>query len=324
MSTGASARAPCVEQVNARCAKDLRAIEKTVTMDVKGAQMKARIGVIGGSGLYGVGGSAILDEIEVPTPFGLPSDLITIAKIGKIEAAFLPRHGKGHRYLPSEVPSQANIWALKSLGVEQIISVSAVGSLSEDLRPGDFVLCDQLIDKTTRRQASFFGQGIVGHVPFADPFCTGMREAIAAVFARRGHVCRSGGTYVCMEGPAFSTRAESNLHRQWSADLIGMTAVPEAKLTREAEICYATIAMVTDWDCWREAEEGVSVDMIMKTMESNTSAVKEALPDLVAALSSRTDCACRHAAAGAMMGEPKTAPYDVKRRVHLLYGKYWK
>ncbi len=290
----------------------------------KGGEMKARIGVIGGSGLYGVGGASILDEIEVPTPFGLPSDLITIAKIGKVETAFLPRHGRGHRYLPSELPSQANIWALKSLGVEQIISVSAVGSLSEDLPPGTFVLCDQLMDKTTRRQASFFGQGIVGHVPFADPFCAGMRDAMAGVFTRRGHPFKNGGTYVCMEGPAFSTRAESNLHRQWGAAIIGMTAVPEAKLAREAEICYAAIAMVTDWDCWREAEEGVSVDMILKTMDGNVTAVKEALPDLVAALSPRSDCPCRHAAAGAMMGEPKNAPYDVKRRVSLLYGKYWK
>ena len=284
--------------------------------------MKAHIGVIGGTGLYGVEGAAILDEIEVPTPFGLPSDLITIVRMGKVEAAFLPRHGKGHRYLPAEVPSQANIWALKSLGVEQIIAVSAVGSLSEDIKPGDFVLCDQLLDKTTRRQPSFFGSGIVGHVPFAEPFCLGMREKIQEVFSRRSHTCRQGGTYVCMEGPEFSTRAESNLHRSWKAALIGMTAVPEARLAREAEICYATVAMVTDWDCWRESEEGVSVDMILKTMRDNTTAVKEALPDIVSVLSHREDCPCRHAAEGAIMGDPSAAPYDVKRRVNLLYGKY--
>jgi 5'-methylthioadenosine phosphorylase len=286
--------------------------------------MKTRIGVIGGSGLYAIQGVTILDEIEVPTPFGLPSDLISIARVAGEQVAFLPRHGKGHRYLPTEVPSQANIWALKSLGVEQVISVSAVGSLSEELKPGDFVLCDQLVDKTHKRQQSFFGSGIVGHVSFAEPFCRGMRKEMAGVFARHAHPHHPGGTYVCMEGPAFSTRAESQLHRLWKAHLIGMTAVPEAKLAREAEICYATIAMVTDYDCWRESEESVSVDMILQTMRGNTAAIQKMIPDLVSALARRGDCGCRHAAENALLSDPSFIPYDVRRRVSLMYGKYWK
>jgi 5'-methylthioadenosine phosphorylase len=225
--------------------------------------------------------------------------------------------------LPAEVPSQANIWALKSLGVQQIISVSAVGSLSESFAPGDFVLCDELIDRTTGRQGSFFGQGVVGHVGFADPFCMGMRAAIAGVLRGHGHPHHPSGTYVCMEGPAFSTRAESDLHRSWGAELIGMTAVPEAKLAREAEICYATIAMVTDYDCWKANEESVSVEMVVETMKRNTAAVQRMIPDIVAALKERDDCDCRHAASSALMTDPVLIPYDVRRKVALFYDRYW-
>jgi len=285
--------------------------------------MKARLALIGGSGLYTMAGALPLDEMEVPTPWGLPSDLVTLAEVGGEPVAFLPRHGKGHRYLPSEVPSLANIWALKSLGVQQIISVSAVGSLSETCAPGDFVLCDQLIDQTTRPHGSFFGQGVVGHVAFADPFCAGMREAMAGVLRAHRHPCHATGTYVCMEGPAFSTRGESMLHRAWGAQLIGMTAVPEARLAREAEICYATIAMVTDYDCWKSSEESVSVEMIVQTMKSNTTAVQRMLPDIVSALRTREDCGCRHAAQNAMMTAPSLIPYDVRRRLALFYGRYW-
>jgi 5'-methylthioadenosine phosphorylase len=285
--------------------------------------MRTRLAVIGGSGLYGIEGVKIMEEIEIPTPFGLPSDLITIVDIGGLDVAFLPRHGKGHRYLPSEVPSPANIWALKSLGVEQIISVSAVGSLWEEFRPGDFVLCDQLVDRTSKRPASYFGGGLVGHVPFAEPFCGGMRAAMAQVFTRHRHPHHESGTYVCMEGPLFSTRAESELHRSWKAHLIGMTAIPEAKLAREAEICYATIAMVTDYDCWKTSEEGVSVNMIMETMRGNTGAVKRMIPDLIKAVSDRGDCGCRHSAQSAMMTDPALIPYDLKRKLALFYGKYW-
>ncbi len=286
--------------------------------------MKARLAVIGGSGLYSMAGARPLEEMEVPTPWGLPSDMVTIAEVGGEPVAFLPRHGRGHRYLPSEVPSPANIWALKSLGVEQIISVSAVGSLTEGCVPGDFVLCDELIDKTSRKPGSFFGQGVVGHVGFADPFCPGMRTAMLQVLRRHGHPHHEKGTYVCMEGPAFSTRAESTLHRAWGAELIGMTAVPEARLAREAEICYATIAMVTDFDCWKSAEESVSVGLVVETMKRNTAAVQRMLPDIVAALGSRQDCECRHAAASAIMTDLSMIPYDVRRRLALFYDRYWK
>jgi 5'-methylthioadenosine phosphorylase len=285
--------------------------------------MKARLAVIGGSGLYSMEGVEHLEELEVPTPWGLPSDRVTIAEVGGEPVAFLPRHGKGHRYLPAEVPSQANIWALKWLGVQQIISVSAVGSLSERFVPGEFVLCDELVDKTSRKPGSFFGQGVAGHIGFADPFCAGMRDAIAGVLRGHGHPHHTAGTYVCMEGPAFSTRAESNLHRSWKAELIGMTAVPEAKLAREAEICYATIAMVTDYDCWKTDEESVSVEMVVKTMKQNTQAVRRMIPDIVQALKGREDCACRHAARNAIMTDPAMIPYDARRRLALFYDRYW-
>jgi len=286
--------------------------------------MKARIALIGGTGLDSMAGVRFLEETEVPTPWGLPSDLVTIAEVAGEPVAFLPRHGKGHRYLPSEVPSPANIWALKSLGVEQIISVSAVGSLSESFSPGDFVLCDGLIDKTARKPGSFFGQGIVGHVGFADPFCTGMREAMARVLKEHGHPHHVSGTYVCMEGPTFSTRAESRLHRSWGAGLIGMTAIPEARLAREAEICYATVAMVTDYDVWKSIEESVSVEKVVETMKSNTAAVQAMFPDIVAALRNRNDCECRHAARSAIMTDLSLVPYDVRRKLALFYDRYWK
>jgi 5'-methylthioadenosine phosphorylase len=192
------------------------------------------------------------------------------------------------------------------------------------MKPGDFVLCDHLIDKTNRKPSSYFGGGIVGHVQFAEPFCAGMRAGMAHVFARKGHPHHDSGTYVCMEGPLFSTRAESNLHRSWKAHLIGMTALPEAKLAREAEICYATIAMVTDFDCWRETGESVSVDMIMETARGNTAAVKAMIPELVSTLAGRKDCPCRHAAAGAFMTDPSLMPYDARRKLAMFYCKYWR
>ena len=284
----------------------------------------ARLAVIGGSGLYQLEGGQVREEREVPTPWGLPSDTLTIMEISGDEVVFLPRHGRGHRYLPSEVPSRANIWALRSIGVEQILALSAVGSLSENVAPGEFVLCDNLIDKTNRRAGSYFGEGIVGHIGFAEPFCGGIRAAAAEVLKAHSHPHHTSGTYVCMEGPAFSTKAESQLHRSWKAPLIGMTALPEARLAREAEICYATIAMVTDYDSWREAGESVSVEMVVATMKSNTEALKRMLPDLVAALRGRGDCPCRHAARDAIMTDPAMIPYDARRRVALFYDRYWR
>jgi len=285
--------------------------------------MGARLAVIGGSGLYELGGARVREQVDVPTPWGLPSDAIAIVEIAGEEVAFLPRHGRGHRYLPTEVPSRANMWALKSIGVEQILAFSAVGSLTDRCAPGEFVLCDNLVDRTVRRPGTFFGEGIVGHVGFAHPFCEGMRTAAAGVLAARRHPHHTTGTYVCMEGPAFSTRAESELHRSWNAALIGMTALPEARLAREAEICYAMVAMVTDYDCWKDTGEHVSVEMVVATMKANTEALKGMLPDFVSALRARTDCSCRHAARDAIMTDPSFIPYDVKRRLSLFYGKYW-
>ena len=287
--------------------------------------MKTKIAVIGGSGLYQLEGAEPIERIEVPTPFGLPSDLISIVRVGDQNLAFLPRHGKGHRILPTEVPSKANIWALKSLGVEQILSVCAVGSLREEFKPGDFVLCDQLIDRTRNRALSYFGEGLVGHVPFAEPFCPGMREIIAGILKNGTHPFHERGTLVTMEGPLFSTKAESHLYRSWNADLIGMTALPEAKLAREAEICLAIVAMVTDYDCWREAQESVSVEMVLEVMNDNTRTVQKVIPAIAAALSSRVECGCRSAAAGVFVTDPALVPYETKRKLWMLYGgKYWK
>ena len=284
----------------------------------------ARLAVIGGSGLYQLEGGRVREEREVPTPWGLPSDILTIMEIAGEEVAFLPRHGRGHRYLPSEVPSRANIWALRSIGVEQIVAVSAVGSLSESFAPGEFVLCDNLIDRTVRRAGSYFGEGIVGHIGFAEPFCPGIRAAAAGVLGAHSHPHHTAGTYVCMEGPAFSTRAESELHRSWKASLIGMTALPEARLAREAEICYATIAMVTDYDCWKDNGESVNVEMVVARMKSNTEALRRMLPDIMAALRARGDCPCRHAARDAIMTDPALIPYDARRRLALFYDRYWR
>jgi 5'-methylthioadenosine phosphorylase len=286
--------------------------------------MNTPLAVIGGSGLYKLAGVELIERIDVPTPFGLPSDLISIMNIGGQRVAFLPRHGQGHRLLPTEVPSKANIWALKSLGVGQILSVSAVGSLREEIRPGDFVLCDQLIDRTRKRDLSYFGEGLVGHIPFAEPFCPGMREVVAGILKDGSHSFHEHGTLVTMEGPAFSTRAESHLYRSWSADLIGMTALPEAKLAREAEICLAVVATVTDYDCWREAEESVSVEMILKVMNENTKAIQQLIPAITAALADRKTCSCRSAAAGVLVTDPALIPYETRRRLWALYGRYWK
>lgn len=284
----------------------------------------ARLAVIGGSGLYQLEGGRLREEREVPTPWGLPSDALAIIEIAGEEVVFLPRHGRGHRYLPSEVPSRANIWALRSIGVEQILALSAVGSLSESFVPGDFVLCDNLIDRTAGRAGSYFGDGIVGHVGFAQPFCGGIRSAAAGVLGAHSYPHHTSGTYVCMEGPAFSTRAESELHRSWKAVLIGMTALPEARLAREAEICYATLAMVTDYDCWKETAESVSVEMVVARMRSNTEALKRMLPEIIASMRGRGDCSCRHAARDAIMTDLALIPYDARRKVALFYDRYWR
>ncbi len=286
---------------------------------------KARIGVIGGSGVYEVENLTILDEVMVATPFGLPSDKIIIGKFGDSEnVAFLPRHGKGHRYLPTEVNSKANIWALKYIGVEKIISISAVGSLKEEIHPGDIVIPDQLIDRTKSRPNSFFGNGIVGHVPFAEPFCPDLRKNLIDAVEKLGYELHKSGTYVCMEGPLFSTKAESHLYRSWGASLIGMTALPEAKLAREAEMCYATIALPTDYDCWHESEESVTVDMVVKQMIENVKKAKEIIKNVVGIISKERNCLCKDAAANAVMTAPEYISYEAYKKLELFYGKYLK
>jgi 5'-methylthioadenosine phosphorylase len=289
--------------------------------------MEARIAVIGGSGLDQVPGLEVIRQIEVSTPFGPPSDRINVWNVGATtdtRVAFLPRHGRGHRLLPGEVPSKANIWALKSMGVRQILAFSAVGSLTEEMAPGHFVLCDQLIDRTRDREHSFFGGGIAGHVGFADPYCASMRRALVPVIEEAGLVVHDRGTLVVMEGPQFSTRAESVLHRSWGAHLIGMTALPEAKLAREAEICLQIVAMVTDYDCWHEEDEAVSAGMVERVMRENGMQARRILPSLIEALVRiEDDCVCRHAADGAIVTPPSLVPADTKRSLELLYGRYW-
>lgn len=285
--------------------------------------MEINFAIIGGSGLYAMKNTRFIERIEVPTPFGLPSDLISIVEISGEKIAFLPRHGRGHRLLPSEIPYRANIWALKSLGVEQILAVSAVGSLSEEYHPGDFAVCDQLIDRTKGREKSFFGQGIVGHVAFAEPYCPAMRESIIRRLQKHYSSLHNRGTLVCMEGPQFSTRAESMLYRSWGAQLIGMTALPEAKLAREAEICFSLIAMVTDYDCWKESEESVTVDMVIKVMKKNTESIQLVIPELITELSKKGSCACGRAAENAIMTTNDLIPEQARHQLSVFYGKYW-
>ena len=238
------------------------------------------IGVIGGSGLYEIDGLQNVKTEAVSTPFGDPSDQFVIGSLGDAELVFLPRHGRGHRILPSELPFRANIWAMKKLGVERIVSVSAVGSLKEKIEPGHAVIVDQFIDRTRgKRESTFFGDGIVGHVTFADPICHYLGEILSAAVNETGWTSHKGGTYICMEGPQFSTRAESHLYRSWGADVIGMTNLQEAKLAREAEICYATLALATDYDCWHE--EDVTVEQVLKTMASNIEKSKATIKAIV-------------------------------------------
>jgi 5'-methylthioadenosine phosphorylase len=262
-------------------------------------------------------------EVEVSTPFGPTSDnLITGTYAGRT-LVFIPRHGKGHRFLPSEVPYRANIWALKSLGVEAIISISAVGSLAEEARPGDIVLPDQFIDRSVGRDSTFFGNGIVGHVAMADPVCNGLGDAIMSIAGDVDATFHRGGTYLCMQGPQFSTRGESNLYRQWGARIIGMTNATEAKLAREAEICYTTVALVTDYDCWHETEEEVSVEAILEVLHRNVNTAKDIIRKVVPTLSAaERTCACASAAQYAVMTPAELIPAETKRAVELLFGKY--
>jgi len=282
----------------------------------------AEIGIIGGSGLYAMPGLENVREERVVTPFGEPSDAFVLGDLEGRKVAFLARHGRGHRLLPSELNFRANIFAMKALGVERILSVSAVGSLKEEHKPTDFVMPDQFIDRTYARVATFFGDGVVAHVGFGDPVCATVISAFAKACSDVGVVGKSGGTYVCMEGPQFSTRAESNLYRSWGADVIGMTNLQEAKLAREAEICYATLAMVTDYDCWREGHDDVTVDQVVAVMHQNAENAAKVVKAAVAGMPTERTCACASAMKYAVLTDKTTIPAATREKLALLLGKY--
>ncbi len=285
---------------------------------------KAEIGIIGGSGLYGIAGLTGVREERVETPFGEPSETFVLGELEGRKVAFLARHGKGHRILPSELNFRANIYAMKALGVTSILSVSAVGSLKEEHQPTDFVVPDQFIDRTFARHATFFGEGVVGHVGFGDPVCPIVVDTFVKACEEVGVVGKKGGTYVCMEGPQFSTRAESNLYRSWNADVIGMTNLQEAKLAREAEISYATLAMVTDYDCWREGHDDVTVEQVIAVMHQNSGNAQKVVKTAVRLMpKDLSSSPAQTAAQFAIMTDKSLIPDETKKKLDVLFGKYW-
>ncbi len=285
---------------------------------------QAEIGIIGGSGLYSMPGLTGVHEERVSTPFGDPSDAFVLGELEGHKVAFLARHGRGHRLLPSELNFRANLYAFKKLGVTRILSMSAVGSLKEEHRPGEFLVPDQFIDRTFHRISTFFGDGIVAHVAFGDPVCTTVAETITAACKSEAVTVKSGGTYVCMEGPQFSTRAESNLYRSWGADVIGMTNLQEAKLAREAEICYATAAMVTDYDCWHPGHDEVTVDQIVAVLNQNAANACRVIKAAVAAMPPERKCGCGSALQYGILTAPDAIPAATRDKLDLLIGKYLK
>lgn len=282
----------------------------------------ATVAVIGGSGLYELEGLTDVCEVKPHTPFGDPSDAIVLGTLAGVRVAFLPRHGRGHRLSPTHIPARANIFALKTLGVERIVSISAVGSLKEEIRPLDLVVPDQLIDRTRQRFNTFFDEGMVVHIGFADPFCADLSGTLIHAAGEDGTTVHHGGTYVVMEGPAFSTRAESFLYRSWGASVIGMTALPEARLAREAEMCYATLACATDYDCWHETEESVTVEMVIGNLLRNVVTSKRILQRVVPRLSETRTCACGLALKDAILTTNEAIPQETKERLAPLVGKY--
>jgi len=283
---------------------------------------EAKVGIIGGSGLCRMEGMTDVKRLKLNTPFGEPSNAIVLGNLEGVKVAFLPRHGEGHRIGPSELPAKANIYALKSLGVERIISISAVGSLKEEIEPLDIVIPDQLIDRTRGRSSTFFTDGIVAHVAFAEPFCPFMSQILFEAGKKVGSKVHKGGTYLVIEGPQFSTRAESRLYRSWDADVIGMTALPEAKLAREAEICYATLAFVTDYDCWHPTYESVTTEMILANLHKSIDTVKRILKLLLPSIPQMRDCACASALKYAIATETKYIAKEKRKELELLIGKY--
>ena len=283
---------------------------------------KIKIGIIGGSGLYDMPGLTERSEVPVDTPFGSPSDSLVIGSLSGKRVAFLSRHSRGHRWMPSELNFRANIYAMKVLGVERILSVGAVGSLKENLAPLDIVLPDQFVDRTRGRVSTFFGGGLVAHISFADPVCPDLLEQVHRASHKAGIPSKKGGIYLCMEGPAFSTKAESNLYRSWGMDVIGMTNLQEAKLAREAEICYVTIALVTDYDCWRESHESVSADMIIGNLQKNCQAAQSIIMQTVQDLQYARNCQCGEALKYALITDKASIPDVTKKKLACIVDKY--
>ena len=283
---------------------------------------QAEIGIIGGSGLYSMPGLTDVREVKQQTPFGDPSDPYVLGTLEGRKVAFLARHGRGHRILPTELNFRANIYGFKQLGVERIVSVSAVGSLKEEHKPLDFVIPDQFFDRTRHRVDTFFGEGIVAHIAFADPICSELAHAVEAACKKSGVTSKRGGTYLCMEGPQFSTKAESNVYRGWGMDVIGMTNLQEAKLAREAEICYVTVAMVTDYDCWHPHHDSVTVDQIVAVLVKNAENAATVVRNAVASMPANRNCKCGTALAHAILTERDKIPPATREKLRLIIGKY--
>lgn len=281
-----------------------------------------KLAVIGGSGVYDMESLVDVEEHDLSTPFGPPSDTLVIGTLAGTRIAFLPRHGRGHRLTPSEVPYRANIWALKSLGVERIISISACGSMKEKYQPRHVVIPDQIYDNTKKREYSFFGDGLVAHLGIADPFCPHLRQVLYQAVQKAGGTAHFGGTFITIEGPRFSTRGESNIYRSWGVDIIGMTAVPEAQLAREAEMCYATMAHVTDYDVWHEEEEAVTVQMLIGNLMANAALSKETIAQLVPLLEEERPCDCGQALSTAIITQRDLIPQAKIEQLGPIVGKY--
>jgi len=280
------------------------------------------LGVLGGSGLYDLPGLEGVERLAVDTPFGAPSDELVIGRLGGTRLVFLPRHGRGHRLLPTEINFRANIFALKRIGVEWIVAVGAVGSLRAEIAPGHVVVPDQFIDRTRQRPSTFFGHGVVAHVQFADPVCPSLSRVLAEAARAEGAMVHAGGTYVCMEGPQFSTRAESHLYRSWGAHVIGMTNLQEAKLAREAEICFATLSLATDYDCWNAAQGDVEIEDVLRVLAANVDLARRTVARVAAALPARTGCPCPTALDHAIITERAAIPATVRRELAPLLGRH--
>ena len=284
----------------------------------------SEIGIIGGSGLYSMPGLTKVKEVRLKTPFGKPSDAYVLGTLEGRRVAFLARHGRGHRILPTELNFRANIYGFKQLGVERIVSISAVGSLKEEHKPLEFVIPDQFFDRTRHRVDTFFGKGIVAHIAFADPICPQLAQAVEGACRKAGVTAKRGGTYVCIEGPQFSTKAESNVYRSWGMDVIGMTNLQEAKLAREAEICYVTVAMVTDYDCWHPHHDSVTVDQIVAVLLKNAENATRVVREAVSAMPKERACKCGSALAHAILTDRRKIPAATRQKLKLILDKYLK